>query len=58
MNDPKQQIDRKEMMLKNVRKNARNQSTAECRENYFKSCESHGVELTEIVSVVRKEFVG
>lgn len=56
MNEPKIQVDRKETMLNNVRNNASQQKTIENRENYFKSCEAHGGDLTEVVGIVRKEF--
>ena len=56
MNKPQQPVDRKAVMLKNVRENANCQATAEGRENYFKSCEAHGGDMLEIVALVRKEF--
>ena len=45
-----------EKMLILVRKNAHFQSSPECRENYFRSCEKHGGELAEIAVFVRNEF--
>jgi hypothetical protein len=58
MNEPKVAVDRRELMFKNVRENARCQATAECRENYFRSCEAHAGDMLEVVAVVRKEFSG
>lgn len=51
-----EKVDRTEIMFKNVRYSAREQSTAEYRENYFKSCEDHGGDLEKVVKVVREEF--
>jgi hypothetical protein len=56
MNEPKQKVDMREVMFRNVRENARHQIDSTHRENYFRSCEAHGGELAEIVAVVRKEF--
>jgi hypothetical protein len=46
----------RDVMLENIRRNARCQSFAVTRENYFKSCESHGPESAEVVAQVRKEL--
>lgn len=48
--------DRRNLLFRNVRGNAGGQIDAQHRENYFRSCEAHGGELAEIVSVVRGEF--
>ena len=56
MNDPKQQEDRKQTMFKNVREGARSQVTAECRDNYLRSCENHGGDMIEVVATVRQEL--
>lgn len=56
MNQPHEQVDRKAVMFRNVRDNARAQATPESRENYFRSCEAHQGDLAEVVAVVRKEF--
>ena len=56
MNEVRQPTDRREVMLRNVRSAAQEQVTAEFRENYFRSCEAHGGEMTEIVAIVRAEF--
>lgn len=56
MNEPKIQQNRRDVILKNVRENARVQSTAQCRENYFQSCTAHGGEVAEVVEQVRKEL--
>ena len=53
---PKQQVDRKEVMFKNVRFFSACQICVECRENYFRSCEAHEGELAQVVAVVRKEY--
>lgn len=50
------QNDRREVMFRNVRSSAAEQSTPEYRENYFRSCEAHGGELAEVVAIVRKEY--
>lgn len=55
MNKPQEQQDRKEVMFRNVRENARSQATPQNRENYFRSCEAHGGDLATVVAVVRKE---
>jgi hypothetical protein len=46
-----------EKILVTVRNTAQSQETAECRENYLKSCENHGGELAKIAEQVRKELV-
>lgn len=56
MNEVRQPTDRREVMLRNVRSAAREQASAEFRENYFRSCEAHGGEIVEIVAIVRAEF--
>ena len=56
--EQQQKLDRWAITIRNVRENARNQSTPECRENYLRSCESHGGELAEIVAIVRRELTG
>jgi len=62
MDAPAPQVERqrrpfdRELALKNVTENATCQSTTECRENYFRSCEAHGPELAEVVAEVRKRF--
>ena len=56
MNEPKQPVDRKQMMFNNVRANAASQASPENRENFFKSCEAHGGDLAEVVAIVREEY--
>lgn len=56
MNDKSQQVDRTEVMFRNVRENARIQATPENRENYLCSCEAHGGDLANVVAVVKLEF--
>lgn len=51
-----QRLQRRIVMGRNVRENARVQATPENRENFFRSCEAHGGELAEIVAEVRREF--
>lgn len=53
--EPRQPVDRKAVMLENVRKNACEQATPECVENYLKSCEAHGGDLAEVVKKYREE---
>jgi len=54
-NEPRQPVDRKAMMLDNVRTNAYAQATTECMENYLKSCEAHGGDMAEVVKQFRAE---
>ena len=56
VNAPTPPVDRKEVILRNVRENARCQVDAAHRENYFRSCEAHGGDLAEVVAAVRKEM--
>ena len=56
MNEPKVQVSREEVMLKNVHYFASCQATPEYRENYFRSCEVHGPEMAAVVAQVRKEY--
>lgn len=56
MSEQKQQVDRTEVIFRNVRHCSAEQSTPEYRENYFRSCEAHGGDLTNVVSQVRKEY--
>ena len=56
MNEPHVKRDPRVVMFENVRYFSGVQSTAEHRENYFRSCEAHGGELVEVVKQVRKEF--
>jgi len=39
-----------------VRNTAQFQRTAECRENYLRSCEAKGGDLATVAGEVRKEF--
>ena len=52
---PRPVVDRKAMMLENVRTNAYAQATTECMENYLKSCEAHGGDMAEVVKMFREE---
>lgn len=54
MSEQKQQVDRTEVMFKNVRYCAAEQSTPEHRENYFRSCEAHGGDLANVVAIVKE----
>ena len=45
-----------EQSMKIVLENAHAQSSAEHRENYFKSCEQRGPELALVVAEIRKQF--
>jgi anti-sigma-K factor RskA len=49
--------ERRAMMLANVTANADSQSTAWCRENFFRSCEAHDDPvLTAVVNEVRLTY--
>ena len=52
---PRRQFDR-QRSVEIVTENARQQITPENRENYFKSCESHGPDLADVVTEVRSIF--
>jgi hypothetical protein len=56
MSEQKPQIDRTEVMFRNIRQYAAEQSTPEHRENYFRSCEAHGSDLANVIAQVRKEY--
>lgn len=59
MNEPKPppptSEERFKKILSMVRQNASVQSSEEHRENYLRSCESHGGDIGEAVKVIRSE---
>jgi hypothetical protein len=54
---PRRRVFDREQSLRIVTEAAAVQSTPECRENYFRSCEAHGEELAEVVAEVRKLYI-
>ncbi len=61
MNEPKPPPPTPEERFKKilgiVRENASIQSSKECRENYLRSCESHGDAIAEAAKVIRNEIL-